>query len=124
MKNSKGVTLFEMLTVIAIMGILASIATPSFMRSRIRAREASLQRTLFILRDVIDQHYADHGQYPDTLGALVDGKYIRAVPMDPFTNSSETWILISPEGEETTGVFDVHSGSNLISLTGVPYNEW
>ncbi len=124
MKNSKGFTLMEMLTVIAIMGILASIATPSFHKSRIRAREASLQRTLFILRDVIDQHYADHGHYPDSLEALSDAKYIRAVPIDPFTQSTGTWILIPPEGEEIIGIFDIHSGSDRVSLSGVPYNEW
>lgn len=123
-RNQKGFTIIEMLTVIAIIGILAGIAAPSFQRSVIRAKEASLRNSLFVLRDVIDQYYADHGEYPDTLETLTEKKYIRAVPSDPFTRSSDTWILIPPEGDEVTGVYDVHSGSNKISLYGTPYNEW
>ncbi len=122
--NNKGFTLIEMLTVIAIIGILASIATPSFQRSIVRAREASLRNSLFILRDVIDQYYADHGEYPETLEVLTEKKYIRSVPNDPFTGLDDTWIEIPPEGEDLTGIYDIHSGSNKISLYGIPYNEW
>lgn len=122
--NKKGFTLIELLTVMAIMGILASIAMPSFHKAIIRAREASLQQTLFTLRDVVDQFYADHGKYPDSLEVLVDEKYIRDVPRDPFTRSNETWILIPPEGEEVAGIYDIHSGSDKVSLSGTPYNEW
>lgn len=124
LRNQKGFTIIEMLTVIAIIGILASIAAPSFQRSVIRAKEASLRNSLFVLRDVIDQYYADHGEYPDTLETLTEKKYIRTVPSDPFTRSSDTWILIPPDGEELTGIYDIHSGSNKISLYGTPYNEW
>jgi general secretion pathway protein G len=122
--NNRGFTLIELMIVIAIIGILASIATPSFQRSIVRAREASLMNSLFILRDVIDQYYGDHGEYPETLEALTEKRYIRAVPKDPFTGSEETWILIAPEGEDLTGIYDIHSGSNKISLYGIPYNEW
>ena len=124
MSNSKGYTLIEMLTVIAIMGILASIAVPSFQRSIIRSREASLRNSLFVLRDVIDQYYGDFGEYPDSLEILVEKRYIREVPMDPITGSTETWIFIPPEGEDVTGIYDVHSGSDKISLNSGPYNEW
>ncbi len=124
MRNNKGFTIIELLTVIAVIGILASIAAPSFQRSIIRAKEASLRNSLFVIRDVIDQYYADQGEYPSTLESLIDKKYIRNVPVDPFTKSKETWILISPEGEDVTGIYDVHSGSDRISLYGTPYNEW
>ena len=124
MNNHKGFTIIEMLTVIAIIGILASIAAPSFQRSVVRAKEASLRNSLFVLRDVIDQYYADHGDYPDSLEALTREKYIRAVPTDPFTRSDATWILIAPEGEGLSGIYDIHSGSDKISLYGMPYNEW
>lgn len=123
-RENKGFTLIEMLTVIAIIGILASIATPSFMRSITRAKEASLRNSLFVLRDVIDQYYADHGDYPPSLEALKQKRYIRKIPKDPFTGSRDTWILIPPEGENLTGVYDVHSGSHKVSLYGTPYNEW
>ena len=124
-KNQRGFTLIEMLIVISLIGILATIATPNFQRYIIRAKEASLQRTLFILRDMIDQFYADHGRYPDSLEDLAEERYIRSVPKDPFTNSASTWVIIPPEGSsEEGGVYDVHSGSYLVSLQGVPYNEW
>lgn len=122
--GNKGFTLIEMLTVIAIIGILASIATPSFIRSVTRAKEASLRNSLFVLRDVIDQYYADHGNYPDSLEVLVEEKYIRSIPKDPFTGSRETWILIPPQEAGESGVYDVHSGSDRVSLYGTPYNEW
>lgn len=122
--NPHGFTLMEMLTVIAIMGILASIAMPSFQKGIIRGREASLKRSLFVLRDVIDQHYADHGRYPESLNELVEKRYIREIPMDPMTGSATTWILILSDQEGESGIFDVHSGSYKVSLSGEPYNEW
>jgi len=124
MNNTKGYTLIEMLTVIAIMGILATIAVPSFQRSIVRSKEASLRNSLFVLRDVIDQYYGDFGEYPDSMEILVEKRYIREIPIDPLTGSADTWILIPPEGEETTGIYDVHSGSDKISLYSGPYNEW
>ena len=124
LKKNQGYTIIEMLTVVAIISILVTIAVPSFQRSIIRAKEASLRNSLFILRDVIDQYYADQGEYPQALEDLTDKKYIRSVPVDPFTRSAETWILIPPEGDEVTGIYDVHSGSNRVSLYGTPYNEW
>lgn len=124
-ENQKGFTLIEMMIVISLISILATIAMPNFQKSVIRAKETSLRRSLFVLRDVIDQYYADHGKYPDSLAALAQEKYIRDVPKDPFTFSESTWILIPPEGEDVEGgIYDVHSGSNLVSLEGDPYNEW
>ncbi|HGY11535.1 MAG: general secretion pathway protein GspG [Deltaproteobacteria bacterium] len=122
--NNKGFTIIEMMTVIAIIGILATIAAPSFQRSVIRAKEASLRNSLFVLRDVLDQYYADHGDYPESLEVLAEKKYIRTIPKDPFTRSGETWISIAPEGEGLSGIYDIHSGSDKISLYGIPYNEW
>jgi len=109
--------------VLSIIGILASIAQPNLQKSIIRARETSLRQSLFVLRDMTDQYYADHGAYPDSLETLVEEHYIRTVPEDPFTKSSSTWILIQPEDAEG-GVYDVHSGSDLVGLNDMPYNEW
>ncbi len=123
--DHRGFTLIDMLIVISLIGILASISAPNFQRYVIGANDTSLKRTLFVLRDVIDQYYGDHGRYPDYLEALAEEKYIRDIPKDPFTNSTATWIIIPPEGDSGEGgVYDVHSGSYLVSLQGVPYNEW
>ena len=119
-----GFTLIEMMIVVAIISILATMAMPGFQRQLIRAKETSLRRSLFIMRDTIDQHFADHGRYPDVLQDLVDQKYIRQLPMDPFTGRADSWITIPPEGFAEGNVYDVHSGSNKVSLDGVPYNEW
>lgn len=120
--NEKGFTLIELMIVISIIGILSTLAQPSFVQYRIRAKEASLKHTLFVFRDVIDKHYADHGKYPESLNILEEKKYIRTVPKDPFTRSLSTWIVLPPEEED--GVYDVHSGSYKIGLNGIPYNEW
>jgi general secretion pathway protein G len=122
--GKKGFTLIELMIVLSIIGILASIAQPNLQKAIVRAREASLRRSLFVMRDVIDQYYADHGKYPDTIETLVEEHHIRAVPEDPFTRSTSSWIVIPPEGEGETGVYDIHSGSDLVGINGKPYNEW
>jgi general secretion pathway protein G len=122
--GKRGFTLIELMIVLTIIGILVSMAQPNFEKAIIRARETSLRRSLFVLRDVIDQYFADHGNYPESLDVLVQDHYIRGIPEDPFTRSKTTWIVVPPEGSTETGVYDVHSGSDLVGLNGKPYNEW
>src|SRR3990172_8199911 len=118
--RKSGFTLIELMIVMTLIGILAAIAQPQFHQYTIRAREAVLKENLFTLRDVIDQYSADKGKFPDTLQELVDNRYIRKVPEDPFTKSAETWVIVPPDTGEG-GIFDVHSGSDLIALNGTPY---
>jgi general secretion pathway protein G len=122
MREERGFTLLELMVIVTVVGILATMAVPSFRQSVVRAREAVLMRDLFTVRDLLDQHRGDKGRYPASLRDLVASGYLRAVPQDPFTRSSTTWqeIYEATEG----GVFDIHSGSDLVGANGVPYNQW
>ena len=126
--NSSGFTLFELLAVMLIMGILASIAIPSYKRSQIKARESVLAEDLYQMRRSIDAYYADNGKYPEGLEQLVSSKYLRTVPKDPFTRQGDSWRCLPPEPADNGhlaegGCSDINSGSDLIGLNGVPYNE-
>lgn len=125
----KGFTLIELLIVMSIIGILASIVVPNYQRNLIRAREAVLLEDLYQMRRAIDAYFADHISYPESLDDLVASKYLRDIPRDPFTKSADTWEEVPPtpsvEGELAAGgLEDVHSGSDLVGLNGVPYRDW
>jgi general secretion pathway protein G len=120
--GERGFTLLELMSIIVIVGILVTMAVPSYQQSVVKAREAVLMRDLFTIRDLLDQHRGDKGKYPSTLSDLVTVGYLKAIPTDPFTRSTSTWQEIYEETEG--GVFDIHSGSDLVGTNGVPYNEW
>jgi len=117
-----GFTLIELLIVVSIVGILATMAIPTYQASLIKAREAALRQDLFTLRDILDQHRADQGKFPSSLQTLVATGYLRTVPKDPFTSSETTWQEITGGVEE--GIIDVFSGSEFVGTNGVPYNRW
>jgi general secretion pathway protein G len=129
---SRGFTLVELLVVIAIIGILVAIAVPQLQKAPVRAKEATLREDLFTFRTCLDQYYADKGHYPDTLQTLVTEKYIRKIPVDPFTKSADTWqvVMEEPDSSDTAssqdapGIIDVKSGAKQASLDGSPYNTW
>jgi general secretion pathway protein G len=125
----RGFSLFELLAVMMILGILASIAIPSYQRSQIRAREAVLAENLFQLRSALDAYYADRESYPDRLEQLSSAKYLRDIPVDPFTRNNTTWMCVPPElgenGQQAEGgCYDVVSGSELVGLNDLPYRMW
>ena len=126
--GKKGYTLLELMIVVAIVGILVSLAIPNFQQSAMKAKETALKQNLFTMRAVLDQYYADRGEYPDSLESLVEGKYLRSIPVDPFTKSSTTWTEIYEEQEEgedsSAGVYDIKSGSEDIASDGTPYKDW
>lgn len=123
-----GFTLIELITVVALVSILAAIALPNYRVAIIQSREAVLKENLFRMRDLIDQYYVDKGQYPPSLETLVEEGYLRKLPEDPFTRAAD-WAPVFSEPDpdrpgEPPGVYDVKSASELPSLAGTPYNEW
>jgi len=121
-RDARGFTLIELMIVVSIIGILATLAVPSYQSSLIKARETVLRQDLFTLRELLDHHRADQGKYPPSLDSLIATGYLRALPKDPFTNSSSSWQEISEPTEG--GVFDVYSGSDLVGTNGTAYNQW
>jgi general secretion pathway protein G len=124
-----GWTLIELLVVLSIILILASMALTQYRNSVQLAREAALRSDLFLMRDAIDQYYADKGRYPENLDALVSERYLRAVPRDPITSASDTWQTVQAERDagsvaSTTGIIDVKSGSPDTALDGSRYADW
>ena len=120
----RGFTLIELLVVMAIIAILLTIAVPRYFHSVERSKEAVLRQNLAQMRDAIDKHYGDTGKYPESIEALVAGKYLRAMPVDPIGDSSATWIVVPPEDPDKGGVHDVHSGAPGNGLDGTPYGSW
>jgi len=116
--------LIALLVVMVIIGMLLSIAVPRYFHTLKHARETVLRQDLAILREAIDKHYADLGQYPNDLAALVDKKYVRAVPLDPYTNLADSWTLIPSEDPDHEGIRDVHSGAAENASDGSPVAAW
>jgi general secretion pathway protein G len=125
----RGFTMIELLVVVSLIVILATMGMTQYRQSVVHAREATLKEDLFRMRDAIDQYYADKGKYPPTLDALVSDGYVRKLPEDPFTRSSTSWQAIPAEPDPNNptaeaGVFDVKSGSDATAIDGTRYSEW
>ena len=124
-----GFTLVELLIVISLISILAAMGLVQYRNSVVSAREATLKTDLFRMRDAIDQYYADKGKYPSSLDSLVSDGYLRKVPEDPITKSSDSWQTVPAEPDPNNpaaeaGVYDVKSGAQGTALDGTSYSEW
>jgi general secretion pathway protein G len=128
-RRDSGFTLIELLVVISMISILAAMGVAQYKNSVRRAQEATLKTDLFHMRDAIDQYYADKGKYPSSLDALVSDGYLRKIPIDPMTQSADTWTTVPAEADPANpsaepGVYDVKSGATGTSMEGNPYSEW
>lgn len=127
--RSSGFTLIELMVVMLIIGILASIAIPSYMSSIHAAREAVLREDLHVMRHAIDAYTSDKDKAPQSLDDLVSAGYLKAIPVDPFTHNSSSWVPDMGDTYESldqtaTGITDVHSGSDQVGSNGKAYSSW
>jgi len=127
---TRGFTLLELMVVITVLLILATMSMPIFQLAIVHAREAVLKDDLYTMRKLIDEYTLDKQHPPATLDDLVEAGYLRGgIPVDPFTGSNETWqtdveeVPTSPS-QTSSGIVDVHSGSDGTALDGTAYSSW
>ncbi len=119
-----GFTLVELLVVLAIIGMLLSIAAPRYLNGVDKSKEAVLREDLAVTRQALDNYFGDNGKYPDSLEELANKKYLRSVPVDPITESASTWTIIPPDVPEKGGVFNIRSGAQGKARDGSEYKDW
>ena len=128
-RTQSGFTLIELMIVMAIIGVLATLAIPSFVSAIKHAREAVLKEDLQTMRAAIDSYTMDKQKAPQSLDDLVQEGYLRAIPEDPMTHSKDTWVPDTSDAmysidETEPGISDVHSGSEDTGVDGQPYSSW
>jgi general secretion pathway protein G len=124
-----GFTLIELMIVISIIMILMGVAVPLYQQSVLHARESALHQDLKAIRDAIDQYTLDKQKAPQSLQDLVTAKYLKEIPKDPITGSTETWETVQEDSlmaidQQEPGIDDVHSGAQTTSSEGTAYNTW
>jgi general secretion pathway protein G len=128
-KKDAGFTLVELMIVMAIIGILAVIAVPSYITAVKHSREAVLKEDLFVLRGAIDSYTMDKQKAPQSLDDLTSEGYLKAIPEDPMTHSNTTWVTDTGDSvhsldQSEPGIDDVHSGSGDMGTDGQAYSTW
>ena len=124
MKRQTGFTLIELLVVMAIIALLLSLAVPRYFGSVDRSKEVILKENLYLMRDSLQKFYGDRGEYPADLGELASKKYLRKIPVDPISESDQTWKTVPPDAGIKGNVYDVHSGASGNASDGTAYSEW
>lgn len=123
-QGEQGFTLIELLVVLAIISTLLTLAVPRYFSSVQKSKEVVTRENLWIMRDALDKYYGDVGKYPDQLQDLATKRYLRAIPIDPLTEMSTTWLVVPPDDPEKGGVYDVKSGAEGTATGGSPYSDW
>ena len=122
--KSKGFTMIELLVTLAIVATILSLAVPRYFSNLDKAKEDVLREDLHVMRDAIDKYYVDKDKYPDTLDDLVEQKYLRSIPVDPFTESAHSWVPVPPTDTSTGAVFDVRSSAPNKARDGTWFKDW
>jgi general secretion pathway protein G len=128
-KQDAGFTLVELMIVMAIIGVLAVVAIPSYIGAVRQAREAVLKEDLHVLRNAIDSFTADKQKAPQSLEDLIQDGYLKSIPVDPMTRSNTTWVTETSDAlhsldQTEPGIDDVHSGAQDQGSDGQPYSSW
>lgn len=115
--------------VMVVIGLLAAIAIPSYTNNIRNAKEAVLKEDLHTMRTAIDSYTVDKQKAPESLDDLVQGGYLKVMPVDPFTKRSDTWVpsqddTLSTTDQTQSGISDVHSGAQETASDGSSYNTW
>jgi general secretion pathway protein G len=122
--DGRGFTLIELLVVLTIVALMLTLALPRYFPSIDKTKDTILAENLRNVREILDHFYGDTGSYPDSLDQLVEKKYLRALPVDPITESTATWILVPPETGVKGSVYDIKSGAPGNDRYGKPYADW
>lgn len=124
MARPRGFTLIELLVVLAVICVLLLLVVPQYHTRVDQSKEAVLRENLKLTREVLDKFYGDQGRFPESLQELVDRQYLRSLPFDPVTESSQTWVVVpAPEGYGGS-VYDLHSGAPATARDGSRYADW
>ena len=118
-----GFTLIELIVVMAIVALLATLALPRYFHSVDHSKETVLRENLRIVRETIDKFYGDTGRYPDSLEELVERKYLRTLPVDPVTEKVDGWTIITPDSDAKGRVYDVKSTAPGTASDGKPFTD-
>jgi general secretion pathway protein G len=123
-KHKNGFTLIELLVVMAIIATLLTLTLPRYFNSVSKSKETALHQDISILREALDKYYGDTGKYPETLDDLVTKHYLRGIPPDPITGTTQTWTIIPPDDSTKGGIYSVKSGAPGNAEDGTAYAEW
>src|SRR5258706_3456941 len=100
----RGFTLIELLVVMSIIAVLLTISVPRYFKTLEHSGETLLRQDLSVMREAIDKHLGDYGQYPDSIRALVERHYIPAIPIDPITKSADGYVAEASDAASHTSI--------------------